>query len=382
MKVGGRRRALLRVVWLACGLGLAASASSGCYYLHLARGQAQLLWQREPLADVLRDPDLPAAERRALAQIPPLRDFAASLGLAVSGQYTSYVDWPGDRIVTTVVATPSGSVAPHPFHFPWVGALPYKGFFSEACARAEAQSLEREGFDTCLSAVPAYSTLGWIRDPVTAPMLRFGDGVLVEMLLHEWVHATVFARDHADFNEGIATFIGQEGAVRFFAARGGPARAARERDRIRDDRAFAVQLVALRDRIAALYREPDHPGRAARRAELEAAARVALAATPMRRHDPRQLSRRARLNDACLALAATYQSDLERYAERLAAWGGDLRLFVARARAAAHAADPRAVLLGADPGEGQTRGPPTGRAGGRPARGRPASRPRSATAPQ
>ena len=358
MKAGGRRSARRRMGWLAFGLSMAACTSNGCYYLHLARGQAQLLWQREPLAAVLRDPDLPPAERRALAQIPPLRDFAASLGLTVGGQYTSYVAWPGDRIVTVVVATPPGSLAPHRFRFPWVGALPYKGFFAETCARAQARSLERDGFDTCLSAVPTYSTLGWLRDPVTAPMLRFGDGVLVELLLHEWVHATVFARDHADFNEGIATFIGQEGAVRFFAAHGGAARAARERERIRDDRTLAVQLVGLRDRIAALYREPDHPRRAARRAELEAAARAALAATPMRHRDPQQLSRSARLNDACLALVATYQSDLERYAERLAAWGGDLRRFVARARAAAGAVDPRAALLDRRPGEADPRGPP------------------------
>ena len=345
-----RRTTGWRIAVLALLLGLSAAATNGCYYLHLARGQAQLLWQREPLEAALLDPHLAPAQRQALALLPPLRDFAVSLGLTVTGQYTSYVAWPGDRIVTAVVATRHGSVEPHLFRFPWIGALPYKGFFAEACARAEAQSLHRDGFDTCLSAVPAYSTLGWIRDPVTEPMLRYGDGVLVEIVLHEWVHATIFARGQAEFNEGLATFVGQEGAVRFFARHVGADRAARERTRIRDDRVVAAHWVALRERIAALYREPASSERDAQRQQLEAAARTALATTPLASRDPVQLSRTARLNDACLALIATYEKDVLAYARLLAAWEGDLALFLTRAREAAATADPRAALLGAGPG--------------------------------
>jgi predicted aminopeptidase len=54
---------------------------------------------------------------------------------------------------------------------------------------------------------------------------------------------------------------------------------------------------------------------------------------------------RLQLNDACLALAATYASDIPRYAEKLKALGGDLAAFVARLRELADADDPREALL-------------------------------------
>ena len=75
---------------------------------------------------------------------------------------------------------------------------------------------EEEGFDVCETAVSAYSTLGWLADPVTSPMLDHGPARLVETILHELVHATAFLPDEADFNEGVALFIGQQAAIRFF----------------------------------------------------------------------------------------------------------------------------------------------------------------------
>lgn len=314
----------------------------------MAGGQARLLWSGRPLADVVADPETPPSLREQLELVVAARRFADELGLRVGDQYTRYVAWPGDRLVTAVVATQPGSVDPRAFWFPIVGHVPYKGFFDEGRAREEAQELREEGLDTCLVPVPAYSTLGWMADPVTTPLLQLPPGRLVETVLHELVHATVFVKDAAEFNEGIATFVGQEGAVLFFAEREGPAspRARAERARIEDDRAVARALGALRQRVAELYAsEPTGPAREAARARLEAEARTALAALPLQTRDARSLARRVRLNDACLALSATYQGELEAYELRLAALGHDLRAFIAAARVAADTPDPRSVLL-------------------------------------
>jgi hypothetical protein len=56
------------------------------------------------------------------------------------------------------------------------------------------------------------------------------------------------------------------------------------------------------------------------------------------------LAARLRLNDACLAIAATYAADTACYARALDALGGDLVRFVARMREAMAADDPRAAL--------------------------------------
>jgi len=331
---------------LACAV--AGLLSTGCYLAHLADGQARILLRREPFAAVLADPATPPelAERIRLAT--EVRTFARGLGLEVGDQYTSYVDWPGDRLVTTVVAARPGEVEARPFWFPIVGRVPYKGFFDPALAEREAAGLRADGMDTCLVPVLAYSTLGWFDDPLTAPLARLAPSRLAETLLHELLHATVFVGGQPDFNEGLATFVGQEAAVRFFAQRDGDGGAVRERQRVDEDRRVAGLLLDFRGRVRALYeREPPGPARETERAALERDARRALAALPLETRDAARTAELARLNDACQALAGTYQSDLAGYAETLDRLGGDLARFVAEARRAGANGDPRATLFGA-----------------------------------
>jgi predicted aminopeptidase len=319
----------------------------GCYLGHLALGQARLLQARRPIDDVIADPGTPAALRERLAWIHEVRAFASQLGLAVDEQYTSYVEWPGDRVVTTVVATPPGSLEPHRFWFPIVGRVPYKGFFDLERAHQDAEDLRAEGFDVCEVPVRAYSTLGWFEDPVTGPMLRIGDGALVETLVHELVHATVYLPSEADFNEGVANFIGEEGSVRFFAETRGADAAARERARVSDGRRVDAAVLAFRREVEGIYAsEAAEDARAAQRAAAEARVRAGVAALPLATRDPVQLASQLRLSDACLALTVTYAADTDAYAARLASLGADLPAFVTRLRAAAEAEDPRAALLG------------------------------------
>jgi predicted aminopeptidase len=311
-------------------------------------GQTRLLLRRQPVDALLLDPATPTALAERLRQTAEVRVFARSLGLDVGQQYTSYVDWPGDRVVTTVVATRPGEVEARGFWFPLVGRLPYKGYFDPKRAEREAARLAGRGLDTCLFPVVAYSTLGWIADPLTAPLAR--SPRLVETLFHELLHATVFVRSQPDFDEGLATFVGQEAAVRFAAAREGPEAAAHERARVEEDRLVAAALQAFRERVRGLYGAmPAGAARDAARRDLEAQARADLAALPLPGRDPRLLAERVRLNDACLALTGTYQGDIGRYAARLAGLDGDLPRFLALAREAAAQADPRAALLGDSP---------------------------------
>ncbi len=327
---------------------LALLALPGCYYAQLASGQARLLLARRPIDAALADAALDPALRESLERVREVRAFAPGLGLRLAGQYTSYAEWPGDRVITSVVATRPGEIEAAGFRFPIVGKVPYKGFFDAARADAEAEALRARGFDVCVVPVPAYSTLGWFDDPVTTPLLRLAPGKLVETLLHELVHASVFAGSAARFNEGVATFVGQEAALRFFAARDGGdgPLAARERERVAEGRAVMDVLGRLRAAIAALYARPPGPARDAARDALSRDARLELAALPLRQSDPARLARHAELGDACLALVGTYHADLPAYAARLAALGGDLAAFLGEAARAAEAPDPLAALLG------------------------------------
>jgi predicted aminopeptidase len=319
---------------------------SGCYLGHVTAGQLRLLAAREPIETLIEDPSTPASLRDRLGLAPQARELARELGLVVGGQYTSYVPWPGDRVVTTVVATRPGEVEPAGFWFPIVGNVPYKGFFDPARAHAEAEELRASGLDVCELAVPAYSTLGWLDDPLTEPMLRADPGRVVETIVHELVHATAFVPDAAEWNEGVATFVGQEASVRWRAKAGDPDAAQRERTRVEDDRRIAALLLGLRQQVADLYaREPAGAAREAARAQAESDAREALAALSLTTRNPAALARSVRTNDACLSIVGTYSADLPGYAELLASLGGDLGAFVGRVREAAQAPNPRAALL-------------------------------------
>jgi len=327
-------------------------SQSGCYYGHLAEGQLRLLWNRQPLEEAGLDPAYGEEVRALLGLVEDVRLFALEIGLEVDDQYTSYVDWPEDRIVTTLVRTRSDRLESVPWWYPMLGHLPYRGYFNRERAEAEAVRLrEKEGFDVCISGVAAYSTLGWLDDPVTRPMLARGAASLVETLFHELVHATAFFPGEADFNEGVAQFIGQQAAIRFFAAQEIASQASaspnstgdrtfpppsspwptaqRVRASIDDRRQIAEATLLFKERVQEL---DGVTNRSILRAELEFSARAQLAALPLAVIDAEAVSVRARLSDACLVLRGAYVTDGPRHAAVLAALGDDLPAMLSRLR--------------------------------------------------
>jgi predicted aminopeptidase len=319
---------------------------SGCYLGHVAGGQARLLWARQPVAELESDPATPASLRERLDLVAEVRAFATTLGLDVGGRYTSYVPWPGDALVTSVVATRPGEVEPVTSWFPIVGSVPYRGWFDAERAEGYAASLREDGLDVCVVPVRAYSTLGWFDDPLTGPMLRQEPAVLVETILHELLHATVFVSGDAEFNEGVAAFFGEEARMRFYAARDGAGAGERERAAVARQRRLRAEILALRRRVESLYAEHEPGGgRDAPRAEREAEARRRLATLAPPGTDAEAWAAGFRLNDACLALSGTYHADTPALERVLAAQEGDLVAFLAAVRRAAEAEDPRAALL-------------------------------------
>jgi len=296
--------------------------SGGCYYTHLAVGQSRLLLARESLQKVIDDPSTPSSVKHRLSVVVEVLEFGNELGLNVGKRYRQFVDWPGDRIITAVMATKRNTMEQHQFKFPLVGALPYKGFFDEQRAQREATSLEARGYDTCLFSVPAYSTLGWFEDPVTGPMVRLGDYELVQTVLHELVHATVFVHEDADFNESFATFFSQEAMLQFethFQV------ATHFEERLETSRRFDQKLSRFREQVIGLYRENRSPlDRKRERNELEERFRKSLVGSFLSNEGIRDL----RLNDACLALARTYSSDFVRFSSILSRLKGDLRVLL------------------------------------------------------
>ena len=213
----------LRAVCPRALLFIALALGSGCktaaYYGQAARGQWQILAGREPIGKLLADEKTPEKLQRQLRLVLQLREFAErELKLPVDGHYERYVDVGRPFVVWNVQATPEFSLRPRTWWYPIVGRVKYRGFFSEADARAYAATLA--GQDVYVEGVRAYSTLGWFKDPVLNTFVNHEELDLAQLLFHELGHQRLFVSGDTDFNEAFATAVGEEGVRRWLQIAG------------------------------------------------------------------------------------------------------------------------------------------------------------------
>ena len=102
------------------------------------------------------------------------------LGLKQSKNYTSFIQLDEPYVTYIVQAAEAFSLKPYHWHFPFVGDVPYKGYFKKNLAEEEAASLDKNLYDTSIRGVSAYSTLGWFEDSILSSMLRYEDHDLVD----------------------------------------------------------------------------------------------------------------------------------------------------------------------------------------------------------
>jgi predicted aminopeptidase len=203
---------------LAAVLCLTAAACSPTYVLRAGYEEAKILWRREPIARVLAQPDLAPETRKKLETVLAARRFAHDeIGLNVGGSFSALSTVDGDSNVVVLTASRRNALEPYSWWFPIVGRVPYKGFFDRDRAAAEAAALEKEGYDVYLRPAATFSTLGWFDDPLLRHLLKYDEGFLVNLVLHETYHNTFYLRGQTAFNESLATFVGHRGAIAFFA---------------------------------------------------------------------------------------------------------------------------------------------------------------------
>jgi predicted aminopeptidase len=179
-------------------------------------GQAEIIWAAKPVEKILKDPDFPDSLKEKLRLIAEIRKFAVdSLGLTDTENYQTVYDQKGQEIMWVVMACEPFELRAKLWKFPVVGSVPYKGFFDRDKAKAEAKKWEEKGYDVSVRNPGGWSTLGWFTDPILSSMLNRSDGDLASLIIHEMVHATLWVKDSVDFNENLATFIGDTAAYEF-----------------------------------------------------------------------------------------------------------------------------------------------------------------------
>ena len=192
------------------------NCKSICYGIEQGVGQLKIVWKAKPLKDYLNDDNYPDSLKAKIRLIEEIKQFSVdSLGIYPSKNYTKMYDQKGRPGMYVVTACEPYDLIPYQWSFPIVGKFSYKGFFKKRKAVNEALSLEKEGYDTDVGEVNAWSTLGWFKDPVMSSMLEKTEGQLARVLIHELTHGTIFVKNDVQFNENLASFIGDKGALLF-----------------------------------------------------------------------------------------------------------------------------------------------------------------------
>lgn len=325
-------RWLLPLRWLVlCSLAALSGCGAG-YLLQAARGQAAVLAAREPVAQVIGDPNTAPALRLRLQQLTQARDFASrELGLPDNRSYRSYAALPRDFVVWNVVATPEFSTRPLRWCFPIAGCVTYRGYFHERSAQHYAQRLRRRGDDVIVAGVPAYSTLGHFADPLLSTLLRYGDLYVVGTIFHELAHQLLYVPGSPVFNESFAMTVEEVGVQRWLESRGRSSELEQWHRRQQRQRQQEQLMSAARVDLTRLYAS-DAGVEQMRQAKR---ARLARLAVELRAVWPRTAADTAPsrpLNNADLALSATYSQCVPWFDAQLASVDGDLPRFYARVR--------------------------------------------------
>ncbi len=333
-----------RSLWAILLLGLCGCSPE--YLIRAAYEEGRILWRRTPITTVLAEDGVAPDVRRKLEMVLELRDFAAEdLRLNVGGSYSAYSHVDRPVLLHVLTAVPKTSFEPYTWWFPFVGRIPYKGYFDRNDASKEADSLAARGHDTSIRPAGAFSTLGWFDDPLLGRLLKLDRLRLADVVLHELLHNTLFVPGSVAFNESLANFVGKRGAIEFFTRRHGPqspeARAARRA--WREEVEFSGMMTELVKCLRELYREPVPEAEKLRRREGVFARgqrqwAKALDGRPDHRHA--SFSRR-KLDNAVILQRLLYVTDLARFEELYRREGRDLpRAIEAVRKVSRDAGDP------------------------------------------
>jgi predicted aminopeptidase len=321
---------------IAIGATIAGCSSLG-YYAQAARGQMQLLAHREPITEVIEQPDTKESLKATLRLVLEIRDYAsAELALPDNKSYRTYVDIKRPYVVWNLFAAPEFSIDPKRWCFPWVGCLSYKGYFNEAKARAAGEELSGQRYDVYVGGIAAYSTLGHFDDPFLSSMLRLAENVTAGIVFHELAHQRVYIRDDTELNEAFASLVEEEGVERWLTTRRGPAALASWHQRREREQAFAGIVDATRKDLGQLYASglPAEQMRVRKAEELDALrARYAELKASWGGYAGYDAWFDSGLNNARISSVATYQRLVPALRVLLADTGGDLPAFYARVEA-------------------------------------------------
>ena len=213
----------LKVICLSCSFALLTACSNLGYFWNVSKGQLQLLKDQVPIKEALGKYDFTEEQKKKLQLVSKIKDFAKNkLKMDIDENiYSSYVQLDKPYVTYLLRVSLAYELKAYEWDFPVIGSVPYKGFFDKEEAISAMKTFPKEKYDVYMRGVSAYSTLGWFEDPILSSMLSYKERDFVVMIFHELAHTVLFFKDHVNFNERFAEFVGRKSALSFYTDREG-----------------------------------------------------------------------------------------------------------------------------------------------------------------
>ncbi len=187
------------------------------------KGQLKLVYHAKDVGTFLEDPLFPDSLKVQLKLVEEIKNFTVSeLGFEPSNNYSTMYDQQGQPLMWVVSGASPYSLSPYLWHFPFLGDVPYKGFFDIEMAKEEVELLKTQGLDYSVRNPSAWSTLGYLPEPLLSEMLNNNPGQLADVIIHELTHTMIFVKDSVEFNENLASFVAYHGTIKFLEKKYGP----------------------------------------------------------------------------------------------------------------------------------------------------------------
>ena len=220
------------------------------------KGQLKIVWNAQPVEEILKDKEVADSVKYKLLLIQEIKAFAvAELGLEPNDNYSTFYKQNKDELLWALSATEPYALKYFEWNFPFLGSVTYKGFFDKEMGLKEKEELEKQGYDIDWGIVSGWSTLGFFKDPILQSFLNKTEGRLANLIIHELTHGTIYVINDVDFNENLASLIGDRGALQYLEYRFGKDSKEYQDYKLQreDSKQFQKYIVASASKLDSLY---------------------------------------------------------------------------------------------------------------------------------
>lgn len=234
------------------------SSCSAGYILKASYKELGILLNRQDIEELTKDPSLDLETKEKLLLVLEVRQFCKEVGLIPKGSFTQYTKIEDDVLVWVLSGSLKHRLVAKTWWFPIVGNIPYKGFFELEDAKEGKKELEQAGYDTFLRSSDAFSTLGWFNDPLLSTVLKRDKLSIVNTVIHEIVHNTIWIKNNAAFNETMANAIANIGTIEFYKNKQDTQMLTKSIESMEKEIAYARLLETTLEELNNLYKDSEN----------------------------------------------------------------------------------------------------------------------------